>query len=96
LSHEIAEEIRSHFPADTFKSVIPRSVRLSESPSHGLAVLEYDTKSAGAVGYRALAAEVIRRREPDAAEVGAGGEAIAGEESGAEKASRFARLFGRR
>jgi len=42
--------------------VIPRSVRLSESPSHGLSVLEYESKSAGAEGYRALAAEIIERR----------------------------------
>jgi len=44
--------------------VIPRSVRMSESPSHGLSVLEYESKSAGAEGYRALAAEIICRAEP--------------------------------
>ncbi len=59
LSHEISDEVRKHFPEKVFRSVIPRSVRLSESPSHGLSVLEYEPKSAGAEGYRALAAEII-------------------------------------
>lgn len=62
LSHEISDEVRKHFPEKVFRSVIPRSVRLSESPSHGLSVLEYESKSAGAEGYRALAAEIIGRR----------------------------------
>ena len=62
LSHEISDEVRKHFPEKVFRSVIPRSVRLSESPSHGLSVLEYESKSAGAEGYRALAAEIIERR----------------------------------
>jgi chromosome partitioning protein len=61
LSHEVSEEVRKHFPEKIFKSVIPRSVRLSESPSHGLSVLEYESKSAGAEGYRTLAAELIAR-----------------------------------
>ena len=62
LSHEISDEVRKHFPEKVFRAVIPRSVRLSESPSHGLSVLEYESKSAGAEGYRALAAEIIERR----------------------------------
>jgi chromosome partitioning protein len=41
LSHEISDEVRKHFPEKVFSSVIPRSVRLSESPSHGLSVFEY-------------------------------------------------------
>ncbi len=63
LSHEISAEVRKHFPEKVFRSVIPRSVRLSESPSHGLSVLEYESKSAGAEGYRALAAEIITREQ---------------------------------
>ena len=63
LSHEISEEVRKHFPEKVFRSVIPRSVRMSESPSHGLSVLEYEPKSSGADGYRALAAEIIARGE---------------------------------
>jgi len=63
LSHEISDEVRKHFPEKVFRSVIPRSVRMSESPSHGLSVLEYEPKSAGAEGYRALAAEIVARGE---------------------------------
>jgi len=61
LCHEIAREVREHFTDKVFKSVIPRNVRLSESPSHGLSVLEYEAKSAGAEGYRDLAAEIVAR-----------------------------------
>jgi len=61
LSHEVAREVREHFGAEVFNSLIPRSVRLSESPSHGLSVLEYDSKSAGAHSYRALAQELVQR-----------------------------------
>jgi chromosome partitioning protein len=61
LSHEISDEVRKHFPEKVFQSVIPRSVRMSESPSHGLSVLEYEPKSVGADGYRALAAEIVAR-----------------------------------
>jgi chromosome partitioning protein len=61
LSHEIARDVNKHFPDKLFQSVIPRNVRLSESPSHGLSVLEYDSKSAGADAYRALTVEVIGR-----------------------------------
>jgi chromosome partitioning protein len=61
LSHEIAREVEKHFPEKVFQSVIPRNVRLSESPSHGLSVLEYDPKSAGAEAYRNLAAELLGR-----------------------------------
>jgi chromosome partitioning protein len=72
LSHEIAREVHQHFPDKIFESVIPRSVRLSESPSHGLSVIEYDAKSSGAEAYRSLAAELIER-----AEGGAGAMAMA-------------------
>lgn len=61
LSHEIAREVEKHFPEKVFQSVIPRNVRLSESPSHGLSVLEYDSKSAGAEAYRNLAMELLVR-----------------------------------
>ena len=67
LSHEIAREVQKHFPEKVFQSVIPRNVRLSESPSHGLAVLEYDPKSAGAEAYRNLVAELIARVDGKAA-----------------------------
>jgi chromosome partitioning protein len=61
LSHEIAREVEKHFPEKVFQNVIPRNVRLSESPSHGLSVIEYDPKSAGAIEYNNLAAELVAR-----------------------------------
>jgi chromosome partitioning protein len=61
LSHEIAREVNRYFPDTVFQSVIPRNVRLSESPSHGLAIIEYDLKSAGAEAYQQLTAEVLNR-----------------------------------
>ena len=67
LSHEIAREVEKHFPEKVFQSVIPRNVRLSESPSHGLSVLEYDPKSAGATAYLNLAAELLARLDGRAA-----------------------------
>ena len=58
LSQQVADEVRSHF-ANTFKTVIPRSVRLSEAPSHGLAISQYDPSSRASRAYDALAAELI-------------------------------------
>ena len=79
LSHDIAREVHKHFPDKIFESVIPRSVRLSESPSHGLSVLEYDGKSSGAEAYRSLAAELIGR-----AAAKRGGAAVVGENAADE------------
>lgn len=61
LSHEISLEVQKHFPARVFQNVIPRNVRISESPSHGRAVIEYDPKSVGAEAYRLLALELLER-----------------------------------
>ena len=58
LSRQVAEEVRSHFP-NTFRDVIPRSVRVSEAPSHGLPMLAYDRSSRAAKAYEALADEVM-------------------------------------
>ncbi|MEJ2698963.1 MAG: AAA family ATPase [Desulfuromonadales bacterium] len=59
LSHQVSEEIRRHFSDRVFRSVIPRNVRLSEAPSHGLPVLLYDISSRGATAYLELAKELI-------------------------------------
>jgi chromosome partitioning protein len=59
LSHQVAREIRQHFTHQVFDTVIPRNVRLSESPSHGLPILAYDGRSRGAAMYRELASELI-------------------------------------
>jgi len=63
LSHQVAEEIRSHFPDRLFHTVIHRNVRLSESPSHGKPALLYDVHSTGAQNYLDLAKELIRNGE---------------------------------
>jgi deazaflavin-dependent oxidoreductase (nitroreductase family) len=57
LAHQVADEVRKHFRV--FDSIIPRNVRLSEAPSHGLPALLYDVGSKGAQGYLSLAHELI-------------------------------------
>ncbi len=59
LSREVVNEIRAHFSGRVFQSVIPRSVRLAEAPSHGLPISAYAASSAGALAYRALADELL-------------------------------------
>lgn len=61
LSNQVVDEVRKHFEEKVFKVVIPRSVRLSEAPSYGLPITEYDTKGKGAIAYREMAKEVIAR-----------------------------------
>jgi len=61
LSAQVQQEVRQHFPGDLFETVIPRSVRLSEAPSYGQSIREYDPLSRGAQAYEQLAAEVLRR-----------------------------------
>lgn len=61
LSAEVVESVRRHFPRRLFATVIPRSVRLAEAPSHGLTIFEYAPQSAGAVAYQDLAREVAAR-----------------------------------
>ncbi len=63
LCQQVAAEVRGHFPA-TFKTVIPRSVRLSEAPSHGLPINQYAGSSTAAKAYAAFTAEVIERLVP--------------------------------
>jgi chromosome partitioning protein len=61
LASQVVDEVRRHFPQQTFETVIPRSVRLSEAPSYGKPVLEYEPTSRGAGAYADLAQELIRR-----------------------------------
>ena len=63
LAAQVEEEIRRHFEKEVFQTVIPRNVRLSESPSHGKPVLLYDVSSKGCQSYLELAREVVRRVE---------------------------------
>ncbi len=66
LAHQVVEEVRKHFADKVFKTVIPRTVRLSEAPSFGKPIIHYDKHSAGATAYAALAKEFLKRQ--DAAE----------------------------
>ncbi|MBJ6726055.1 ParA family protein [Geomesophilobacter sediminis] len=61
LSRQVSEEIRTHFANETFETVIPRNVRLSEAPSHGKPILLYDIASKGATSYLDLAKEILDR-----------------------------------
>lgn len=61
FSAQVAEEVRRHFPGKVFAAVIPRNVRLSEAPSHGLPVRAYDKFSRGTAAYEALADEIIQK-----------------------------------
>jgi chromosome partitioning protein len=63
LSAQVRAEVERYFKERLFDTVIPRNVRLSEAPSHGRSVLEYDLRSPGAVAYLELAKEVIARDE---------------------------------
>ena len=58
LSSQVADEVREHFPELVFKTRVPRSVRISEAPSHGLTVMTYDPTSSGALSYAEAAAEL--------------------------------------
>ena len=63
LSAQVHDEVRRHFGDLVFNTVISRNVRLSEAPSHGLSVIEYDRSSKGAKNYINLAKELIRRQQ---------------------------------
>jgi chromosome partitioning protein len=61
LAQQVVGEVRRHFP-QTFRTIVPRSVRLSEAPSHGLSIVAYAPGSTGAAAYAALADELLARR----------------------------------
>jgi chromosome partitioning protein len=61
LSAQVASEVRRHMNGTVYETVVPRSVRLSEAPSHGLPIVLYDPASRGAHAYQALAGEVAAR-----------------------------------
>ncbi len=63
LGAEVVEEVRRYFQEKVYETVIPRNVRLSEAPSHGLSIIDYDIRSKGAEVYQALAKEVLAREK---------------------------------
>lgn len=63
LCHMVAADVRGHFGAKVFDTVIPRNVKVSEAPSHGKPVLLYDLRCAGSQAYIHLASEVLRREQ---------------------------------
>ena len=63
LGAEVVEEVRRYFQEKVYETVIPRNVRLSEAPSHGLSIIDYDIRSKGAEVYQSLAKEVLAREK---------------------------------
>ena len=61
LSEQVSADVRGHFGDQVFETAIPRNIRITEAPSHGLPVLLYDFRSTGAQAYLALAAEFLKR-----------------------------------
>ena len=63
LSNQVVEEVQKHFTEMVFKTIIQRNVRLSEAPSYGESIINYDAGSKGAMNYLSLAQEVITKNE---------------------------------
>ena len=63
LTYQVAKEVNKHFKEQVYETVIPRNVRLSESPSHGRPVIIYDPVSAGAQSYMNLGREFLQRQQ---------------------------------
>jgi len=64
LSQDVVDEVRRHFPGKVFQTIIPRSVRLAEAPSHGIPISAYAPSSSGAIAYRELAGELLEQDQP--------------------------------
>jgi chromosome partitioning protein len=64
LANQVADEVREHFPMEVLRTLIPRSVRISEAPSYGQTVISYDPSSTGSLSYLEAAAEIARRGAP--------------------------------
>ncbi|MCE0498301.1 MAG: ParA family protein [Methylacidiphilales bacterium] len=62
LSQQVVDDVRQHLGRQIFDTIIPRSIRLSEAPSHGKAITAYDPSGAGAQSYRELAREFLKRQ----------------------------------
>ncbi|MCC7361153.1 MAG: ParA family protein [Anaerolineales bacterium] len=66
LAQQVVNEVRAHFPGQVFQTIIPRSVRLAEAPSHGVPISVYAPNSPGALAYQALAEELLAGDQPQA------------------------------
>ncbi len=64
LSNQVAEEVQKHFGDMVFKSIIQRNIKLSEAPSFGESIINYDATSKGAANYLQLAEEIIKKNNP--------------------------------
>jgi len=60
LGFEVIDEVKKYFREKVYQTIIPRNIRLSEAPSYGLSIIDYDLKSKGAVVYKELAKEVLQ------------------------------------
>ena len=67
LDNEVSAQLKAHFGDKLYRTVIPRNIRLAEAPSHGKPVIGYDMQSKGAQAYLALAGEMLRREQGQAA-----------------------------
>ena len=63
LSNQVVEEVKKHFDAMVFNTIIQRNVRLSEAPSYGESIISYDASSRGANNYLSLAEELIQKNK---------------------------------
>ena len=63
LSVEVQQEVRKHFKEKVYRSYIPRNIKLSEAPSRGKSIFEYDIRCDGAKAYASLASEVVKANE---------------------------------
>ena len=61
LSEQVARDVRGFFGDVVLGTAIPRNIRLSEAPSHGLPIVRYDPRSAGAIAYEAMTDEILER-----------------------------------
>ncbi len=68
LTNEVSNQLHAYFGERVYRTVVPRNIRLAEAPSHGIPVIYYDRYSRGAKAYMALAGEIVRREETQAAQ----------------------------
>ncbi len=65
LAYQVIQEVQNHFGDVIYKTVVPRTVRLSEAPSHGKPIIEYDPNGLGATAYRAMTLEFLARQKAE-------------------------------